>query len=224
MFTYNSIYFGFCLLPLTLLSGRVWLHLLYSPPSGVEKHWWRSPWAFSSPGWTVPALLASSCMTDAPTPYSSLWPSAECAPVCARLSCTGELIQPRTDTAMYQYSPRMLFLFFAARIHCCLVFNFTAWTMRQLSASLYCHMGLLLPRDKTLHFFFLTFMKFLSVDFSSSSWSLWIAAMPSVCLPLPPHWCHKQTAESASVPSSRPSMDILNRMGPSNRSLRVTTS
>lgn len=34
-----------------------------------------SHWAFSSPGWTHPAVTASPHMTDASIPSSSLWPS-----------------------------------------------------------------------------------------------------------------------------------------------------
>ena len=52
----------------------------------------RSPWAFSSPGWTVPALSASPHRRGAPVPSSSLWPFTGHSPLCPCLCCTGEPI------------------------------------------------------------------------------------------------------------------------------------
>lgn len=46
---------------------RVWLHLLYIPSlPQVKCTWLRAPWAFSLPGWTVPALSASPSISHAP--------------------------------------------------------------------------------------------------------------------------------------------------------------
>lgn len=57
-----------CLLSFPCVSLiRVWLHLLYilSLPQ-VKCTWLRAPWAFSLPGWTVPALSASPSISHAP--------------------------------------------------------------------------------------------------------------------------------------------------------------
>ena len=54
--------------PVTGRHWRVWLHLLCTLPSGVYTHWQDTPWAFSSPDWTVPALSVFPHRRDAPIP------------------------------------------------------------------------------------------------------------------------------------------------------------
>lgn len=55
----------------------------------------RSPWAFSSPCWTVPAVSSSPCTSETPFPYSSLWLFAWLTPLWSRLdSCELQLLCP----------------------------------------------------------------------------------------------------------------------------------
>lgn len=55
----------------------------------------RSPWAFSSPCWTVPAVSSSPCTSETPFSYSSLWLFAWLTPLWSRLgNCELQLLGP----------------------------------------------------------------------------------------------------------------------------------
>ena len=93
MFRGNLLCFRLCLwswhwAPLK----RAWLHPICTFPSSICTHWW-DPWAFSPPGWAVPALSGFPNRRDAAVPLLSLQPFAALSPVCLCLFCTG---QPRT--------------------------------------------------------------------------------------------------------------------------------
>lgn len=73
---------------------RAWLHNCPAPSCVYSQSpLMIFPWAFSSPGWQVPAPSAFPHMEDVSVPLSSQWSFAGCSPVCPCFSRTEE---PRT--------------------------------------------------------------------------------------------------------------------------------
>ena len=119
------------------------LHFLCSLPSGLYTHRQDLPWAFSAPGWGVPAHSAFPRIRNTPVPESSQWLFAGLSPICAYLPHSGELrTGPSTSdvaspvlrrgegshpstclAALPTVRPRPPLAFYAARPYCWLMFS-----------------------------------------------------------------------------------------------------
>jgi len=140
------------------------------------------------------------------SPLVVLMALAVVSPVCSCLSCNGECtalqvwhnqccVEGRRITSLslltiiYLMQPRILLASFATRAHCWIMVKLVSIrTPRSFSAklfsswvapSVYCCMGLFLPRCRTLHFPWLSLRRFPSAHFSSLLTSLWVAAQHS---------------------------------------------
>ena len=93
MFRGHLLCFCLCPLPLVLSLGTNAKSLAPSyphPPFRYSYTLISSPWVFSSPGWTIPALSPFPHRRDAPVPSPFLWPFSGLSAVCPCLSCIGE--------------------------------------------------------------------------------------------------------------------------------------
>jgi len=90
IFMQSLLHSSLCPLPLVLALGTTEKSLvpssLHSPFRQMLK---RSPWAFSSPGWTVPTLSSSPHRRCAPLSQSCSWPSNGLLSVCSYIKHWG---------------------------------------------------------------------------------------------------------------------------------------